>query len=112
EIAKQGIRLRIFAIAEFANVVEPIGTSDEQVFPTVVVKIKNAITPAGHFLRGSQSAGLCELVEFPIALIDEQRKGFVFDGRVPYVGTPVVVDIPKVGTHPRQGQSVGSISHS
>ena len=36
-------------------------------------------------------------------LIDEQGKGFMFHGRVPYVGTPVIVDIPEVGTHPRRG---------
>src|SRR6201998_259059 len=106
EIAEDGIGLRVGLGGDgLLNVVHDIGTSDKEILPAIVVKVVNAVAPAGHAVGElTDTAGVVGIDEGTAALVDVEREALVLDRGVPDVRQAIVVDVAEISTH--AGQSI------
>ena len=90
-----------------------IGIGSKQIFPPIVIEIKEAVTPATT-RRGenAQPALVSGVLEQTLSQILKQRKRFTCQGRDVEIRQTVVVVIAKICPHAGHRQSVVRKSHS
>ena len=113
EVAKNTIgQCRI--AAEVAIQLRKMREGEEQVFPAVVVEVVHAEAPAGKLARAHQQAGALRIVfeAGGAAEIAEQHERVIEDAGHHEVRLSIVIEIPKVGAHPGDGEAVLAQCHA
>ena len=110
-IQKHRIRLPGFSIGREFSVILHVSVGGEKILVPVVIQVENAHAPsAPGQAAGGEPAEQCHLSEHPLSQVPEDRKRFIRQSGEEEILTAVVIVVPEVRPHGRQGLAILVVS--